>query len=50
VDEKIFQKNASVGKKSLLFLAQMLYNKEKWAQAQERGRQQWQGSEKRQRR
>jgi hypothetical protein len=38
VDEKILQKNAPAGKKPLLFLAQMLYNKKKWAQAQERGR------------
>ena len=45
VDEKFFQKNAAPGKKPLLFLAQMLYNKKKWVQASKGGRQEWQSKE-----
>ena len=50
VDENFLQKIAPLRKKPLLFLAQMLYNKEKWVQARKGGRQEWQSSEKRQRR
>lgn len=50
VGENFLQKNAPPGKKPLLFLAQMLYNREKWVQARERGSRKWQRNEKRQRR
>ena len=50
VGKNFLQKNTPLRKKPLLFLAQMLYNKEKWVRARKGGRQEWQSSEKHQRR